>query len=142
MNWSLQCGDGIERGDMLTTIRLPATASSAAKFRHQIASELSQSAISTAVLDDVLLVATELISNAIRHAEPLGDGQVTVSWRVQGREVTVEVSDGGGGGEPRVRQVSTRDTYGRGLALVEALATRWGVEHTSTGTTVWACVTD
>jgi anti-sigma regulatory factor (Ser/Thr protein kinase) len=122
----------------VTTVRLPAKPSSAAVARQRIAADLVEQDVAAPIVDDVVLVVTELVSNAIRHAEPLPDGQVTVSWQVDGRGVKVRVSDGGGGGEPRLRHATPRDTSGRGLALVEAIATRWGVEDSPAHTTVWA----
>jgi serine/threonine-protein kinase RsbW len=127
-------------GGLVMSIRLPATPASASVVRHQLAADLSERTIPPTVVDDVILVATELVSNAIRHAEPLADGQVTVTWKIEPDGVFVRVTDGGGANTPRVRHVSPRDTSGRGLALVEALAARWGVEDTGDATTVWALV--
>ena len=122
----------------MTTVRLPAKPSSAAVARQRIAADLAEHDVAAPIVDDVVLVVTELVSNAIRHAEPLPDGQVTVSWQVDGHRVKVRVSDGGGASEPRLRHALPQDTSGRGLALVEAIATRWGVEDTPAQTTVWA----
>ena len=88
-----------------------------------------------------MLVASELITNAIRHASPLDGDAVTISWLIDGEGVIVRVTDGGdsvGGPRPRVRHPSNRDTTGRGLALVEAIATTWGVEDEPGAKTVWA----
>jgi serine/threonine-protein kinase RsbW len=127
------------------TVHLPAVPASAAVLRHQLAADLAARPISAALIDDVVLVATELVTNAIRHAEPLADGEVTVAWRVDGREVLVRVTDGGGSSRPRVRHPSPRETSGRGLALVETLARRWGVEDADDpggATTVWAALSE
>ena len=48
----------------------------------------------------------ELVSNAIRHADPLPDGQVTVMWDVDGHSVLIRVTDGGASSRPRVRHPS------------------------------------
>jgi serine/threonine-protein kinase RsbW len=122
----------------MMTVRLPATPASAALVRHYIAADLELSTIAPAVIDDVVLVATELVSNAIRHAEPQSGGEVTIAWDVEGRAIVVRVTDGGADSRPRVRHPSPKDTSGRGLALVEALATTWGVDDTPEATTVWA----
>jgi hypothetical protein len=63
-----------------------------------------------------------------------------VAWEVDSQGVIVRVTDGGGGDRPHVRHASPRDTSGRGLALVEAVAARWGVIAGATSTTVWAAV--
>ena len=97
--------------------------------------------IASPVIDDVVLVATELVSNAVRHADPLPGGQVTVTWELDTRSVIVRVTDGGASSQPAVQHPSSRDTSGRGLALVAALAASWGIENTAGATTVWAKVT-
>jgi serine/threonine-protein kinase RsbW len=129
-----------DEGSQVTTVRLPATPASAAALRHQITADLTEQPVAPALIDDVVLVATELVTNAIRHAEPLVGGQVTVTWTVDGGSVLIRVTDGGGASRPRVRHPSPRETSGRGLALVEALATHWGVEDTAGATTVWATI--
>lgn len=82
---------------------------------------------------DVALVVTELVANAVRHAGtdivlrlvPLADG------------IRLEVTDGST--RPLRRTVaSTQDEGGRGLQLVDALATRYGVEADPAGKRVWA----
>lgn len=89
----------------------------------------------------MLLIVSELVTNAIRHGRPLAtDGTVHVDWTVTDRGVGIEVTDGGDG-LPRAATQSDQGEGGRGLALVDALATRWGVAHAATSaTTVWACV--
>lgn len=110
-------------------------------MRHHIAADLRRLTVAPAVIDDVVLVATELVSNAIRHAEPLPGGQVTVTWEVDAQGVVVRVTDGGAPSQPTVQHPSSHDTSGRGLALVQALAANWGIEDSAGSTTVWAQVT-
>jgi serine/threonine-protein kinase RsbW len=119
-------------------MRLPAVAASAAIVRRRIAEDLAHTQVPAELVADVVLVATELVGNAIRHAAPLPDGAVTVVWEVGSPGVTVRVTDGGASGQPRLRHPSPNETSGRGLTLVHALATRWGVEDDSGSTTVWA----
>jgi anti-sigma regulatory factor (Ser/Thr protein kinase) len=127
-------------GQSVTTIRLPAAPESASQVRHRIASDLSHRTIASEVIDDVVLVVTELLSNAIRHAQPLPGGEVTVTWEVDANGVTVRVTDGGAPSQPEVQHPSVRDVSGRGLALVEALASSWGIDDAAGATTVWALV--
>jgi anti-sigma regulatory factor (Ser/Thr protein kinase) len=124
----------------VTTVRLPAAPASAGLVRHHIAADLVRHTVAPSVIDDVVLVATELVSNAIRHAEPLPGGQVTVTWEVDSTGVTDRVTDGGAPSQPEVQHPSARDVSGRGLALVEALASSWGIDDSAGSTTVWAQV--
>lgn len=78
------------------------------------------------------LLVSEVVTNSIRHAGV--GGRVSIDRR-EGA-VRVSVTDGGSG-RPEPRQAEPTDLTGRGLAIVEALATRWGVTEQRTGKTVW-----
>jgi anti-sigma regulatory factor (Ser/Thr protein kinase) len=81
------------------------------------------------------LIATELVSNAVRHgAEP-----VELTLQREGVEVTIEVADG----DPRfddvrIRAVDKSRPGGRGLRIVGSLAKRWGTRPFRSGKQVWA----
>ncbi|GIH75218.1 hypothetical protein Plo01_16470 [Planobispora longispora] len=92
-------------------------------------------------IDDAVLVVSELLSNALRHAHPLPSGQIRVAWRWTDGHVEVAVSDGGATTEPRAGRAPLSSLGGRGLGIVEYLADRWGVRHEGEITTVWAVVT-
>jgi anti-sigma regulatory factor (Ser/Thr protein kinase) len=97
------------------------------------------------LLADAVAVAAELVGNAIRHARPLPGNVIRVAWRIRaavGRQLLeVRVTDGGAGDEPRQRDVGPESVDGRGLAIVAALAERWGVEQDGLGQSVWAELT-
>jgi nitrate/nitrite-specific signal transduction histidine kinase len=83
-----------------------------------------------APVDDVVLIASELASNAIRHART----DYTVRLVTDDRLVRLEVSD-----ESRI--IPTLQDLGdshRGLRIVDQLSEMWGVEPTEEGKTVWA----
>jgi two-component sensor histidine kinase len=92
------------------------------------------------VREDVALVATELLGNAVRHAASLPDGRLAVDWGVGELGVEISVTDGGGATRPAVLEAALTSTGGRGLSIVESVATRWGVEQRGAQTTVWAVV--
>ncbi|WP_242434174.1 ATP-binding protein [Streptomyces sp. CB01580] len=84
----------------------------------------------------LLLCVSELLANVIVH---LGEG-TPVGLRVTGTDcghVRVELSDPEPGVWPTPRAAGIEDESGRGLALVGALASRWGVEQGVRGKTVW-----
>lgn len=84
---------------------------------------------------DVRLCVTELVGNVIRH---VGEGtpvRVRVA-RVGGR-VRVEVDDPDPRALPVLLHASQDDESGRGLALLDAVALRWGVRPWAEGKTVW-----
>lgn len=89
------------------------------------------------VRETVVLLVSELVSNAVQHGGPHGP-TATVGLEVETRPdlVRVEVTDAGTG-DPSLGNGAVNHPSGRGLLLVEALASRWGCEHLSVGKTVW-----
>ncbi|MFJ8536420.1 ATP-binding protein [Streptomyces sp. NPDC093591] len=85
---------------------------------------------------DVRLCASELLTNVIDH---LGEGTpVTVRVLGTGNGCTrVEVTDPEPGARPVLLRATPTDESGRGLALLDAVARRWGVEQEAGRKTVW-----
>jgi len=73
--------------------------------------------------DVVELLLSEVVTNAVTHAQSGGE----IRFFVNGQAVRVEVSDAGRGCVTP-RDAGPDDVSGRGMAIVDALATRWGVE--------------
>jgi two-component sensor histidine kinase len=86
--------------------------------------------------DDAALCLSELVTNAILHSrssEP--GGQFTVRVQLAGRDLRVEVADGGG---PWLWTAYPDEQHGRGLLIVGSLAGSWGQSDGSDdGRTVW-----
>lgn len=120
------------------SVTVPHHPRGAALARHRLADELAAHPIDAAIAADVVSVVSELVGNAARHARPLDGGVIRVGWAVRPALVEVRVSDGGAPGRPALRIAEPDSGNGRGLAIVAALADRWGVEHTSAGRDVWA----
>jgi DNA-binding NarL/FixJ family response regulator len=75
------------------------------------------------LLDSVKLLVSELVTNAVVHA----DSEAEVAVILSGSALRVEVADNGSGTiEPR--EAADFDTSGRGMALVETMSSRWGTE--------------
>ena len=87
----------------------------------------------TAVRDDVQLLLTELITNAIIHART----DFEVRLESSGAGVRVEVIDGNPI-MPAAGTLTPAALSGRGLTLVQSMSTRWGAHHNEAGgKTVW-----
>ncbi|MEU0033158.1 ATP-binding protein [Streptomyces sp. NPDC006333] len=87
-------------------------------------------------LDDVLLVVSELVTNAYRYGtEP--DDSLLVAIMTTPDRVRVEVHDPKRR-YPHMRNESGERSRGRGLHIVDALAARWDVDDRPFGKAVWA----
>ena len=120
------------------TLRVPWTVSSAVAVRRALVSELRALRVDTTVVDESEIVVAELVANAFRHAKPLPDGTIGVSWTVSAGVVEIEVTDGGGPTTPHPAPRSVWSAGGRGLRIVGSLAREWGVQSVPGGNTVWA----
>ncbi|GAA3393314.1 ATP-binding protein [Streptomyces roseoviridis] len=118
--------------------------------RHRMREQLSRSGMSETVVDDAVLILSELLSNACRHGRPLGrdahvgEGDVRAAWSIDKTGgLRVEVTDGGGPTRPVPATPSVTARGGRGLNIISALAQDWGVRDSATGeVTVWVVVTE
>jgi anti-sigma regulatory factor (Ser/Thr protein kinase) len=84
------------------------------------------------------LLVSETVTSALDQPGPAsGTGSLEVGYAVVGRRLRVEVSDDGGPARLRRRIHAVRSASGRGLELVRALASRWGVRESAAGRTIW-----
>jgi anti-sigma regulatory factor (Ser/Thr protein kinase) len=123
-----------------STVLLPYTPASVGIARRRLTSELLGAGVREPVALDAALVMSELLSNALRHAQPLPGGHVRVSWAIKVGALEVTVSDGGAATRPRESHASLSSLGGRGLAIVSHLCRCWGVRNDDGVTTVWAVV--
>ncbi|KAB2339762.1 ATP-binding protein [Actinomadura rudentiformis] len=90
-------------------------------------------------LDEVLLVAGELVVNAIRHTKSGQDGGTFTIEIMRGANgVAVSVADQGGPGEVVARDAEELDESGRGLRTVALTAASWSWHGNEEGRTVTA----
>lgn len=74
----------------------------------------------------------------MRHAQPLADGSILVTWTRTSDGIVVSVTDGGSGTRPRNVHAPASALAGRGMAIVEVLARRWWMERSGSRSTVHA----
>jgi serine/threonine-protein kinase RsbW len=89
---------------------------------------------------DAELIASELVTNAVAHTRsghPGGTVTFAIAARTQPDEVRILVRDDGGPGAPATPAADPDREYGRGLAIVSALATEWGSHAGPTGRATW-----
>ena len=115
----------------MLSVDLPPEPASATRAR-TLARERLEMSCSRDTLETVALLVTELVTNAILHARtPL---LLTLESRPGHVRICVEDRSND---QPAVRSYESDAVTGRGLALVEQLASTWGVDTTPSGKVVW-----
>jgi serine phosphatase RsbU (regulator of sigma subunit)/anti-sigma regulatory factor (Ser/Thr protein kinase) len=115
----------------VATWDLPADPAVVSQARKLVSAQLSAWDLSEVSFVTELLVS-ELVTNAIRHADP------PIQLRlILDRHLICEVSDASNTA-PHLRRARTYDEGGRGLLLVAQLTRGWGTRQTGTGKTIWA----
>jgi anti-sigma regulatory factor (Ser/Thr protein kinase) len=110
----------------------PSVAPSAASARRFVAAALERWGCPEDLIERVLLLTSELVTNAYRHA----GSETRLVIRCDDERIRVEVGDSGHG-EVRARPLDENRTDGRGLHIVDALADRWGHHADRKGKVVW-----
>lgn len=106
--------------------------------RHAFADQLAASGVRPEDGEDAMLVLSELVSNAVKHAAPLPSGEITVRWHVADDLLHIEITDGGSGSRPHPSVPALSALGGRGLDIVRTVSSQWGVTEGDTTVTVWA----
>lgn len=117
------------------TIRLPFEMSTPSIARTRLAGFLTIHRAPPAVIDDALIVISEMIANAVSHGLPAADGMVEISWTINGDLLELSVHDGGEGGSLKPIDFDEDSLSGRGLSIINRVADRWWVDM-SRGTRV------
>ena len=112
-------------------LELRAQPQSAAEARRAVARLLAEVGLERAA-DTAVLLTSEVVTNAILHART----NVVVVVLVDPPTVRVEVSDDAGQ-YPEVLRADEQATSGRGMMLVDTLATAWGIRPGDGGKCVW-----
>jgi anti-sigma regulatory factor (Ser/Thr protein kinase) len=115
------------------TLTLPA-ADRAARVARQVTRETLTAWRVPHLEETAVLLVSELVTNAVRHART---GGLAIALRLEAAWLRIEVHDADPH-EPRQRAPGALDESGFGLLLIEALAGKWGVQQTITGKAVWA----
>lgn len=103
--------------------------------RHAIAA--SDPTLPLSVQDDLSLLVTELIKNAVCHGGAGPDRPVHVEVRRGDDRIRVQVNNAGTDFDPPPAPTPGDSSGGWGLFLVDRIAERWGVSPAPAGTCVW-----
>ena len=113
---------------------LPPNPASAGAGRRAVFQVLSAWDVPAETVDDTVLIVSELVTNAVIHAPaepPLG-----LELSVRDGVLRVALSDYNPA-PPRRRSPSGQDEGGRGIGILESLASRWGVVARRDGKALW-----
>ncbi|MDQ1511624.1 MAG: hypothetical protein QOG50_3468 [Actinomycetota bacterium] len=114
-------------------VRLGPDVSSLGEGRRFVAKTLREWNVDEDTIEPVMLVANELVANAIVHAH----SAPVLSLEDAGPDLLLRVADEGRN-LPIARRATPADDGGRGLMLVEALSDCWGVDASESGKSIWA----
>lgn len=126
----------IPRRDELS---LPVDPSTPSVARTKLASFLTRHHVPPDVIDDALIVLSEMIANAVSHGVPIHNTGVVVRWELDPGSLHLTVADGGSGAKAELQALDFDEDSlsGRGLGIINKVADRWWVEE-DPGTSVHA----
>lgn len=116
-------------------IVLPFETSTPAIARTRLAAFLTVNLASPSVIDDALIVISEMIANAVSHGSPTPDGGIEISWSIHGDLLELSVLDAGACTSLTPIDFDEDSLSGRGLSIISRVADRWWVDM-SQGTRV------
>jgi anti-sigma regulatory factor (Ser/Thr protein kinase) len=125
----------VHAGEVADELVLAASKHAPRTVRHWVMRAVAAEGVVGPVNQVIELLTAELVSNAVQHGAP--DGDVRIAVRIGRGAVRVCVTDEGDGW-PQVRRPEITALDGRGLVLVEALSSSWGVvAEVGGGKTTW-----
>jgi anti-sigma regulatory factor (Ser/Thr protein kinase) len=130
--YDLEVRDHEDDSGQFVTAVFPGISASAGVARRFVRAALGRWKLDARVTEHAALLTSELVTNTYRHAD--SEARVTVSHR--SGVVRVEVHDTGEG-RIQVQPLDPSRIDGRGLQIVDRLASRWGDMTSEGGTLVW-----
>ncbi|MHC3467181.1 SpoIIE family protein phosphatase [Streptomyces sp. 7R007] len=114
-----------------TVWRVPEAVGHARRYTRRV---LRTWGVSRDDLDAVLLIVSELVTNALVHT----DGRVRLDLTLVNHRLRVSVADSSPRTPAKPTSIGWEATGGRGILLVEAMSVAWGTVPVSGGKQVWA----
>ncbi|MFW6695203.1 ATP-binding protein [Streptomyces sp. MAR4 CNX-425] len=112
--------------------RFPRHARSVGRARTALRAQLGLWGVDQNVADTAVLLVSELVTNAVRHATVPPGREIGTWFALREGRLRLEVADANGD-LPQPRTAGDEDESGRGLALVDALADEWGTYRRANG---------
>ena len=116
---------------------IPGGAEAPSKAR-EILTDLVGEETPPATLHDLHLLTTEIVTNAVRHADVDEESTLELHVLATPPVLRVSVTDPGGTTIPRIQELDVTAPGGMGLFIVYQVSDRWGFERSDDGATeVW-----
>jgi len=115
-----------------STLSLERSRRAVAQARSFVRDRCREAGVADVTSDAVVLMVSELVTNAVEHAR----SRVELALAVDPGVVHVEIHDGNAA-LPAIRNADSGAVNGRGMAIVDELALSWGVRPAGRGKTVW-----
>jgi len=97
----------------------------------------SDPTLPAALRNDLSLLVTELVTNAVRHGGATASRPIKIEIRRQADRIRVDVVTPGSDFDPPAQAANGDSSGGWGLFLVDQIAERWGTRPAAAGTCVW-----
>jgi anti-sigma regulatory factor (Ser/Thr protein kinase) len=117
------------------SVELPRTPD--APFLARRALDDLQGQLAPAVVPDLRLLVSELVTNSVTHAALSPEQNVDLKVVTRPGRVRVEVADPGSHFNPEGRRPTPGSESRWGLFLLNEMADRWGIDRRDPGKTVW-----
>jgi anti-sigma regulatory factor (Ser/Thr protein kinase) len=115
---------------MQISLKIPVQPEGVAMARDAVARAVVNHRSSERRIEDLRLLTSEIVTNAMRHAGVNAGDSLVVAIDISPERVRVEVADHGPGFDPDALEAPTAERVGGwGLHLVQQLADRWGVDR-------------
>jgi serine/threonine-protein kinase RsbW len=127
----------VSADDRVVSLTIPARAEYIVLGRLALSGLLRAQPVGEEVVADLKLALTEACSNSVRHAYDDGrDGVVEIRYEIGSDHLAVEVSDEGGGFDPRLLEadVGDLDEGGLGIAIIRAVTDELAIGPRTGGT--------
>jgi anti-sigma regulatory factor (Ser/Thr protein kinase) len=115
-------------------LTLPAEPASPRHARTLLRAAATEWEVDEDIYEDAAMIVTELVANAVDHAR----SSSTLTIDLDDHGLRLAVRDTCLAGVPRLAPADPHAPRGRGLQMVDALSTNWGVTRHGDGKTVWA----
>ena len=113
---------------MQISVNIPVQPEAVAMARDAVVQAVVDQRSSAQRIDDLRLLTSEIVTNALRHAGMGSQDSLVVGVEISQDRVRVQVADHGQGFDPAGLEAPAADRVGGwGLVLVQQLADRWGV---------------